>query len=62
MAFIDKLKKKLFNQEFVIYVVFGINNISQYSIILFDETSIKPFVSNTVADIIIFLLPIKFGC
>lgn len=50
MAFIDKLKKQLFNQEFVIYVVFGVLTtlVNIVSFFLMRQVS-SLFVSNTVA-------------
>ncbi|MGH2083246.1 GtrA family protein [Aerococcus urinaeequi] len=50
MAFIDKLKKQLFNQEFVIYVVFGVLTtlVNIVSFFLMRQVS-SLFVSNAVA-------------
>lgn len=58
MAFIDKLKKKLFNQEFVIYVVFGVLTtlVNIVSFFLMRQVS-SLFVSNTVA----WILSISFA-
>lgn len=50
MAFIDQLKQKLFNQEFVIYVVFGVLTtlVNIVSFFLMRQVS-SLFISNTVA-------------
>lgn len=58
MAFIDKLKKQLFNQEFVIYVVFGVLTtlVNIVSFFLMRQVS-SLFVSNTVA----WILSISFA-
>ena len=61
MAFIDKLKKQLFNQEFVIYVVFGVLTtlVNIVSFFLMRQVS-SLFVSNTVAWILSIIFALRF--